>query len=305
LCMLIVEGYTFLSDSSNPLVFGTTVDRGYVYRNGYGLVIQPDGTLVSLGKTWTNPNDGSEMILIPAGPFKMGGKSSEDVMLRHMEGGMVHEVHVDAFYVSKHEITNRQWEKFVESNPQWQKGRIDSKYHDGDYLKDWDGNSHPSDKAEHPVAYVSWFAAKAYCEWAGGRLPTEAEWEKAARGTDGRAYPWGNDWDTGKCNVGSGTKSVGSYPTGASPFGLLETAGNLWEWTNSIYKPYPYKANDGREDPNDVGSRRVARGGGWGLMVYGIFGSHLCRSASRNNLAPTLCSPYMGVRLCVAGGAPR
>ena len=239
------------------------------------------------GKTWTNPKDGSEMILIPAGPFRMGG--------------MVHDVHVDAFYISKQEITNRHWKKFVDANPRWQKGRADSKLVESDYLDDWNGNAFPSDKADHPITYVSWFAAKVYCEWAGGRLPTEAEWEKAARGTDGRVYPWGNDWDGGKCNVGSGTKPVGSYASGASPFGVLDMAGNVWEWTSSIYKPYPYKADDGREDANDTGSRRVYRGGGWDC----IYDSRNCRSANRDNLTPAICDYGLGVRFCVAGGAPR
>ena len=247
------------------------------------------------GKTWTNPKDGSEMILIPAGPFKMGSDKDSDEK-------PIHEVNVSSLYISKHEITNRQWQKFVDANPRWQKGKADSKLVESDYLNEWNDNSYPSDKADHPVTYVSWFAAKAYCEWAGGRLPAEAEWEKAARGTDGRVYPWGNDWDEGKCNVGSGTKLVGSYPLGASPFGVLDMAGNVWEWTNSIYKPYPYKANDGREDPNDAGSRRVSRGGGW---CYVLFVSRYCRSTFRGLDTPANCLFYLGVRFCVAGGAPR
>ena len=132
------------------------------------------------------------MVLIPGGEFQMGSSYSE----ADDDEKPVHTVYVDAFYMDKYEVTNAQFKAFVNANPQWRKDRIPRAYHSGAYLSRWTGNRYPNGKSNHPVVYVSWYSAMAYAQWAGKRLPTEAEWEKAARGgLVGQKYPWGNSID--------------------------------------------------------------------------------------------------------------
>ena len=131
-----------------------------------------------------------------------------------------------------HEVTNAAYKAFVDANPQWRKGNIQPEFHDGDYLSDWNGNNYPAGKANHPVTYVSWYAAMAYSAWAEKRLPTEAEWEYAARGgLEGQKYPWGDTISPENANyyphVGEAT-AVGRYA--ANDYGLFDMAGNVWEW---------------------------------------------------------------------------
>jgi formylglycine-generating enzyme required for sulfatase activity len=196
-----------------------------------------------------------ELILISAGDFSMGSNrgAKDEVPL--------HKVYVDAFYMAKHPITNTWYERFVEAA-----GHSPPPH--------WRGPTMPMGKENHPVVNVTWYEGRAYCRWLAEetdqvvRLPTEAEWEKAARGSDMRMYPWGPQFDVGKCNVlDSGIRTatpVGQYsPQGDSPYGVCGMAGNVWEWTYSMYKPYPYRADDGREDPEAAGPR-VLRGGSFG-----------------------------------------
>ena len=188
------------------------------------------------------------MALIPAGSFLMGSDDPE------AEGDEqpVHTVHIAAFFMDEHEVTNLEYKEFILENPSWQKGRIDWRFHNSHYLAHWSGNNYPSGKANHPVAYVSWYAAMAYAEWAGKRLPTEAEWEYAARGgLAGKKYPWGDDEPTDAHanyahNVGD-TTPVGQYP--ANGYGLYDMAGSVWEWCLDAYDSDFYAVSDDSRNP--------------------------------------------------------
>ena len=167
------------------------------------------------------------MVLIPAGSFEMGSADAD----ADDDERPVHTVHLDAFYMDVYEVTNAQFKAFVDANPQWQKDNIDDRFHWGLYLDHWNGTDYPAGKADHPVVYVSWYAAMAYAEWAGKRLPTEAEWEYAASGgLAGKKYPWGDTITAADANydenVGD-TTPVGQYP--ANGYGLYDMAGNVQE----------------------------------------------------------------------------
>lgn len=202
------------------------------------------------------------MALVAAGEFSMGLDVDRVKKVVGSLGGMVkyhdsatpaHKVNVDAFYIDKHEITNEAYKKFIEAAEY----RIPLSWEDA-------GGDIPQGKEKYPVIYVSWEDAVAYCEWTGKRLPTEAEWEKAARGTDGRLFPWGNKFSKKKLNYNKsrkrGTTKVGSYPKGASPYGCLDMAGNVWEWTADNYLPYP---GNKYEDEFYGKERYVLRGGSY------------------------------------------
>ena len=209
------------------------------------------------------------MVLIPAGEFQMGDNDAEG----REDSKPVHTVHVDAFYIDTHEVTNADYREFVRANSRWQKAQFGDPF----YLLDWTGNDYPSGKGDHPVTNVGWHAAMAYATWAGKRLPTEAEWEKAARGgLNGAKYPWGDRIASWHANSdSSGTQAVGSYdPNG---FGLYDVAGNVSEWCLDAYEEDFYKHSP-RQNPIAGGpiaslvnnfervpaeSRRVTRGGSW------------------------------------------
>ena len=213
------------------------------------------------------------MAMIPAGEFQRGSNDAE----AEDDEQPVRKIYLDAFYIDRYEVTNAQYKQFIDANPLWQKDHIPSEYHNGDYLKHWEGNHYPESKENHPVVYISWYAAMAYAEWAGKRLPTEAEWEKAARGgLVDQVYPWGNSIDPSKANYSGeieDTTAVGSYP--ANAYDLYDMAGNAWEWCLDLYETDFYNRSPLRNPVaggslteittkfRDVNSPRVLRSGYW------------------------------------------
>ncbi len=185
-----------------------------------------------------------EFILIPAGPMIMGSDVNRDHSAQTDEYPS-HELEVTEFYIARYPVTNAQYQKFVEES-----GQRAPLF--------WKDNQVPAGKEDHPVVGVSLNDALAFCAWARQktglpvRLPTEAEWEKAARGPQANIYPWGNQWETGRCNsreakLDSTTPVDQFSPAGDSPYGVADLAGNVQEWLSSIFGPYPYDPADGRE----------------------------------------------------------
>jgi formylglycine-generating enzyme required for sulfatase activity len=212
------------------------------------------GATKELGQT------GITLVYVPAGEFLMGSTDSDPDAESNEKPQ--HLVYLDGYWIGKTEVTNAQYRKFVEDG-----GYSKAEYwsEEGWQWKESNGITEPAywtdpawNGADYPVVGVSWYEASAYARWAGARLPTEAEWEKAARGTDGRVYPWGNEWDDSRVNAsGASTSPVGHYsPRGDSPYGVADMVGNVWEWTLSLWgrdwrEPefrYPYDATDGREN---------------------------------------------------------
>jgi len=190
------------------------------------------------------------MVDIPGGPFTMGNDEGDP------EDAPAHEVDLPSFEIDKFEVTNADFAVFVKET-----GYVTFAEQKG--FRSWRDERGPGED-NHPVVMVTWDDAAAYCRWLGKRLPTEAEWEKAARGEDGRPFPWGEVWDPAKANVKEtglrGTAAVGSFGAGASPYEVEDMIGNVWEWTADWYQPYP-----GNTTPDaSYGEKyRVTRGGGW------------------------------------------
>jgi formylglycine-generating enzyme required for sulfatase activity/adenylylsulfate kinase-like enzyme len=236
------------------------------------------------------------LVPVPPGKFVMG------------EGEEQHRVTLPEFRVGKYPVTNAQYRRFVEDGGysdkhrdcwtdagwEWRKKENVEK---PPYLDNSEWNA-----ANHPVVTVSWYEAVAYCNWLTKtdperrhfRLPTEAEWEKAARGNEGREYPWIGEFDKEKANTdesGIGrTTAVGLFSRGASPYGALDVAGNVWEWCIGLYKEYPYAPNDGREDLQAKGTRCL-RGGSW------LDARDIARCASRSRLPPVARVDFVGFRV--------
>ncbi len=226
-----------------------------------------------------------EMIKIPAGPFVMGSDSG------HVDERPAHTVNLVEFAIDRLPVTNAQFADFL--NSAGLTGPSGEKLFDHD---DPDARIHHRDSRwiadagaeRHPVVEASWAGASAYCAWRYARLPTDAEWEKAARGQKGRRFPWGNEApDIQRARFGAGwhdTAPVDAHPAGASPYGVLDMAGNAWEWVSSAYRPYPYRAEDGRED-RTPGPIRATRGGGQDSAADEITTTQRGRNLSRNPAA--------------------
>ncbi|MFN8457356.1 MAG: SUMF1/EgtB/PvdO family nonheme iron enzyme [Anaerolineae bacterium] len=225
---------------------------------------------------WTLPYGEPEWVEVPAGSFWLG------------EGKAIHQVILDAFRIARTPVTNAQYQLFVKAT-------------NHEPPRHWEEGRPPRGQESHPVVRVSWDEAIAYCDWLSrvtGKkvtLPSEAEWEKAARGDkDQRAYPWGNEFNSTKCNtaeLGLGdTTPVGIFLSGASLYGCLDMAGNVWEWTRSLYAAYPYDPKDGREELQARGAR-VLRGGSW--LDSGV----RARCAFRYGDRPYLRNGLIGFRL--------
>ena len=254
----------------------------------------PDGLVERDGKI-IREKDGMEMVRVPAGEFIMGSNDGDDER-------PVHKVYLDEYYIDKFEVTVAQFKRFCAAARHKMPDQPDL------------------NKDNHPVVKVSWHDAVAYAKWAGASLPTEAQWEKAARGTDGRTYPWGMEWDRSCCNSASywakrdivdldawrswwkgggkdtaRTTEVGHFQSGASPYGCLDMAGNVWEWCADRYDDgYYSKSPDRNPTGPRTGERRVLRGGSWSSITRFV------RSAVRGGYLPGYWYVGIGFRCAVA-----
>ncbi len=223
--------------------------------------------------------DGAPMVLVPAGPFPMGVPSGA------RDGGRDeypnHSVNLDAFYIDRYEVTNGRYLEFIRAT-----GHRKPQHPNKPKKNLWQAGMMPESVSDRPVVNVDWADADAYCAWAGKRLPTEAEWEKAARGTDDRRFPWGDVEPTDKhLNfsqqwIGERTlMPVGSYPSGQSPYGVHDMAGNVFEWVADWYDARYYEQSPEKNPTGPAsGDRKVVRGSGWQsetptVRIFTRFGS--------------------------------
>jgi formylglycine-generating enzyme required for sulfatase activity len=255
-----------------------------------------------------------ELVRVPAGEFLMGSDSARDPDADDREKPQSL-LNFPEFYIGLYPVTVAQYVAFLQASGYKTTAEqgVGMKWETGVWQDAAAGWQHPgrqdaevSMKADHPATLVSWHDALAFCRWLSEesgrvfRLPTEAEWEKAARGTDGRIYPWGNKApDASLCNFDgsliSGTTPVSMYPAGASPYGSLDMAGNVWEWTSSVDRPNPYDGRDGREDLNAPDTEaRIMRGGAFNYPARDA------RCSFRGWSAPIYTTAYVGFRVATS-----
>jgi formylglycine-generating enzyme required for sulfatase activity len=249
---------------------------------------------------YQNKKDGLVLVEIPEGEFLMGSTPKEGVEIERPQ----HKVYVDRFYISKFEVTNEQFEKFIQATKYKTEAEKSGK-------PNW-RSLYTKETAKHPVARISWNDANAYCEWADLRLPTEAEWEKAARGIDKRKYPWGKEepgakgivranyadnntnykWSDYSTNDGyKNTSPVGSFPAGISYFGCFDMAGNVWEFCSDRLSEFYYMITPLKNPQGpDKGNFYVMRGGSW----FG--GTFDLRCATRGKVASSYFNNDLGFR---------
>ena len=242
-------------------------------------------TWTSLGVPKERATDGVPMMFVPAGEFLMGSNDAD----RQATGDEKpqHTIYLDAFWIDKYEVTNALYKKCADTGKCSRPSETTSSTRSSYY-----GNSQ---FVNYPVIHVSWNDANTYCQWAGKRLPTEAEWEIAARGIDGRIYPWGNGFDRNRLNSsesGRGdTAEVGSFPSGASPYGTLDIAGNVREWVTDWYDGNYYMNSPNRNPQGPSSGQHMAlRGGSWNVNQYSV------RAADRDYYMPTYSLNYVGFR---------
>jgi eukaryotic-like serine/threonine-protein kinase len=238
--------------------------------------IVPTPTL-GIGSTMVG-KDRMMLVYVSEGEFLMGSADS-DTLAQNFEKPQ-HTVFLNAFWIDQTEVTNQQYRSCIDAG-----GCNPHPYTGPEANGGWDNYMNDAEFDNHPVIYVTWEDAKAYCEWVGRRLPTEAEWEKAARGTDGQIFPWGNDEPNENLLIYNrfhgAPVAVKSYPNGASPYGAYDMAGNVWEWVNDLFGA-DYYSNSPTENPlgPDSGNRHVVRGGAYRSGIQYIRTAYRLRPSS-------------------------
>jgi formylglycine-generating enzyme required for sulfatase activity len=234
--------------------------------------------------------EAGDMVFIPAGEFWMGCSPSDSEC--YAEEKPYHKVYIDGYYINKYEVTVAEFEKCVNAGSCKKEN-----YYSKQEKPDWACNLGDSAKENHPMNCVTWYGAKEFCEWTGKRLPTEAEWEKAARGGTDTKYPWGNEFKTGMANCDEGTckdgyqttSPVGSFK--ANGYGLFDMIGNVWEWVNDWYDEKYYQSSPGKNPAGPSSSSlKVLRGGSWDDLT------RLMRVSDRNRNYPDVRNDINGFR---------
>lgn len=243
--------------------------------------------LSSTGTVWRSPTDQRLMTRIPNGNFRMGSQIADEW---RRDDEMQHEVRIEKpFWVDVAEVTYADYAGFIGRNPEWAKSKIPRPLHDGGYLSDWISDAPPPERLAVPVVFVSWFAAAEYCRAVGKSLPTEAEFEYVARAGSQDRFWWGALFDPTYARMGD--SPVPASDSRANLWGVIDSIGNVTEWTSSLYRPYPFRLTDGREDPKAAGVRAV-RGGSWRNEARNL------RLSARSSFVPTRTADFIGFR-CV------